>query len=189
MCAVLGTKLRDAVKWYGCCWVCWTWLVILSPKSPVLFLYQSILGQEGPWDYPLWQFWCSYWLQGAWLHNQGRPGRAWARAFLQLSGPQICVPVLRCGKSLHVSEWLWCSPPDQEYIITLFKECKGLGIPKGFWGCRECVHVGAELCCCVAVSTSLGYSGDSAVPFSLEWRNSLLCWPSLRSKMKIMKRW
>lgn len=176
MCAVLGTKLQDALQWHRCCWVSRTSLV-LSPKSPVLFFYQSQnLGLEGPWDYPLWQFWCSYWLQGAWLHNQGRPGRAWARAFLQLSGPQTRVPVLRCGKSLHVSEWLWHFPPDQEYRITYYSgSARDWVYLRDSGGCHECVHVGAEVCYCVALSTSLGHSGDSAMLFSLEWRNSLLC--------------
>lgn len=50
----------------------------------------------------------------------------------------------------------------------LFRECEGLGIPKGFWELQWGVHVGAEVCCCVALSMSSGYPGDSAVLFSLE---------------------
>lgn len=136
----------------GVCEFCRTLLVILSPKSPALFPYQSQnLGLEGPWNYPLWQFWCSYWLQGAWLHNQARPGRAWAGALLQLLGPQTRAPVLRCGKSLHVSEWLWHSPPDREYRITSYSgSARDWVYLRDSGGCRECVHVGAEMSYCVA---------------------------------------
>lgn len=104
----------------------------------------------------MWQFWCSHWLQGAWLQDQVGPGGACARAFLQLSGPQTRVPALRCGKSLHVSEWHLASPAEFKAIASCVQGVQGLGAPKGLWGaCRRGVCVGLGVCC-IALSTSMG---------------------------------
>lgn len=88
----------------------------------------------------MWQFWCSYWLQGAWLQDQAGPGRAWARAYLQLSGPQTRVPALRCGKSLHVSEWLLASPQFKTIASCGVQGVQGLWAPGALWGLQwECL--------------------------------------------------
>lgn len=137
----------------------------------------------------MWQFWCSYWLQGAWLQDQAGPGRAWARAYLQLSGPQTRVPALRCGKSLHASEWFLASPQFKTIASCGIQRVQGLWAPGALWGCSGSVCVGHGVCCIVALFTSVGCSDNSAMLFSSGWPSCLLFWPSLRSKMKIMKRW
>lgn len=105
----------------------------------------------------MWQFWYSYWLQDAWLQDQAGPGRAWARAFLQLSGPQTRVPALRCGKSLHVSEWLLDSPPRIQGYNVMFSGSAGVGGAQGTLGRLQwgCLYWG-RVCCPVALSTSVG---------------------------------
>lgn len=104
----------------------------------------------------MWQFWCSCWLQGAWLQDQVGSGRAWSRAFLQLLGPQTRVPVLRCDKSLHASEWLLAPPPRVQGYSIMYSGSARAGGTQGTlggrqWGCLAWVRV-----CCIALSTSVG---------------------------------
>lgn len=109
-------------------------LTIISSKLPLLFSYQRTLGLS-PVAILM------FLLTSGCLTS--RSSGAWnglARAYLQFSGPQTRVPDLRCGKSLHVSEWLLASPQFKTIASCGIQGVQGLWAPGALRGLQwECL--------------------------------------------------